>query len=148
MADCISDTTRAELKNAFDYYDANKTGLISSEDLLDFLNDVKFYPSKIEVEALIKEYSSGKNGLISFPEALEIVALKMFDENAEIELNQAFKSFDNEKKGNINAHELHEILIELHRDLPEEELAHILKDLKDEDGYIHYPSLIKEYLFA
>ncbi len=148
MAESLSDITKAEYKTAFDTFDSNKDGLISSKDLLNLMNYLKFHPTQEEVETMIEEFKQGKNGEITFHEFLDVVAAKMFDGNAENDLIQAFKIFDVEGRGHISALGLKKSLLELDRDLTEDELHVLLRDLKDEDGQINYTKFVKEFLYA
>ena len=88
-----------------------------------------------------------KNDQISFSEFLEVIAAKMFDGNAENDLIQAFKIFDAEGRGVVNAFNLKKSLLEIDKDMTEEELYDLMKDLKDEDGNINYSKLVREFLF-
>lgn len=148
MAESLSDITKAEYKKAFDTFDSNKDGHITAEDLLKLMNCLKFNPNKDELTSMIEEFTQGKNAEISFHEFLEINAAKMFDGNSENDLMQAFKVFDLEGRGQISALVLKKSLLELDKDLSEEELHVMLRDLKDEDGQINYTKLVREFLFA
>ena len=148
MAESLSDMTKAEYKKAFDTFDSNKDGLITEDDLLKLMNYLKFYPNQIELASIIEEFTQGKKAEITFHEFLGIVSAKMFDENAENDLMQAFKIFDVEGRGKISALSLKKSLLELDKDLTEEELHGLLRDMRDEDGQINYTKLVKEFLFA
>ncbi len=148
MADSLSDLTKAEYKKAFDTFDSNKDGLITADDLVKLMNYLKFDPNKEDLGSMIEEFTQGKNAEISFHVFLDIVAAKMFDGNAENDLMQAFKIFDVEGRGQIGALSLKKSLLELDKDLTEEELHNLLRDLRDEDGQINYTKLVREFLFA
>lgn len=148
MAESLSDLTKAEYKKAFDTFDSNKDGLLASDDLLNLMNYLKFYPNQAELNSMIEEFTQGKNGEISFFDFLDIAAAKMFDENAENDLMQAFKIFDIEGRGQISALSLKKMLLEVDKDVTEEELHVLLRDLRDEEGQINYTKLVREFLFA
>lgn len=148
MAESLSENTKAEFKVAFDTFDSNKDGFISSDDLQKLMNYLTFFPSKTEVTEMINEFTQGLNNQISFAQFLEIVSDKMFDNNAEKDLIQAFKLFDAQSRGSINALELQEDLLKLNTDLTEEELNAMLKDLKNDDGDIAYIKLVRDFLYA
>ena len=148
MAESLSDTTKAEYKKAFDSFDQNKDGIITAVDLMKLMNHLKFNPSQEELSTMVEEFTHGRGDEISFHEFLDIVAAKMFDGNAENDLMQAFRIFDVEGRGQISALGLKKSLLELDKELTEDELHNLLRDLRDEDGQINYTKLVREFLFA
>jgi len=148
MAESLSDATKAEFKKAFDIFNVNKNGSLTSEDLLKLMNYLKFYPNKEELNSIAEEFTQGKQNEISFNNFLDIASTKMFDGNAENDLMQAFRIFDHEGRGQISSINLKKVLLELDKDLSEEDVYMLLRDLKDEDGQINYTKLVREFLFA
>ena len=147
MAQSLSDTTKAEYKRAFEIFDKNGDGFIEKNDLASLMAYLKFFPSDTELEEMIGEFSEGKSNKIAFQDFLEMIATRLFDGNAENDLLQAFRVFDKEGRGVINAMNLREAISDVDNDLSKEEMTDLLHGLIDTDGNVNYTKLIRDFLF-
>ena len=147
MAQSISESTRKEFKTAFQSVDTNKDGLISIDQLFNLLNILRYNPTDQEKNNLIEDYQENNVVQLDFDQFLDFMAKEMFEETTEKDLLTAFKLFDKEGMGKIPLSDLKKCLLNLNKDLTEEDLHDLLKDLQDERGYINYGKLVKEYLF-
>ena len=146
MAESLSERTKSEFRQAFDIFDINKDGLINFQDLTTLLNMLHFTPSLEELKSITEEFTMGKKEEINFSEFLEIVSVKMFDDNAEQDLLQAFKIFDVDGRGTIDNTLLKNSILEVDKDITVSELEALLRDVKDENGFINYTKLVREFL--
>ena len=99
-----------EIKEAFDLFDTNSTGIITVQDLKVGLRALGFEPGKNEIKRLVKNLNrpivakdnqdKEKQGTISldFKDFSEIMAMKMSEPAAENELRKAFILFSQEEK--------------------------------------------------
>ena len=145
MAQSLSDSTKAEYKRAFEIFDKDKNGLLEKNDLASLMNYLKFYPKDSEIDEILGEFIDGKS--ISFQDFLEVMAIRMFDGNAENDLLQAFRVFDKEGRGVVNAMNLKEALADVDNELSREQMGELIQGLVDTDGNINYTKLIREFLF-
>lgn len=147
MAQSLTDTTKAEYKRAFDIFDKDKNQLLEKNDLASLMNYLKFYPKDAELDEILGEFNDSKTKQISFTDFLEVMATRMFDGNAENDLLQAFRVFDKEGRGVINALNLREALADVDNELSREEMGDLIHGLIDNEGNINYTKLIREFLF-
>jgi len=144
MADQLSEEQIAEFKEAFETYDKDGSGHITTEELGVVLRSLGQKPSARELKEMIDEVDHDKSGTVDFQEFLHLVAKKMKDNDTEEELIEAFKSFDKDGNGFINASDLKEVMINLGEILSDEELAEMIKeaDVVDGDGQINYEEFV------
>merc|ERR1719402_726204 len=96
----------AELKEAFDEFDKDGSGAISSKELLGVMRAMGQNPTEDELNSLVMEVDLDGNGTIEFPEFLEMMKQKATEEDQEEELKEAFKIFDRRRNGFITLKEL------------------------------------------
>lgn len=88
--------------------------------------------------------SSHTDADIDFPEFLSLMARKMKDTDCEEELVDAFRVFDRDGSGLINADELRHVMTNLGEKLTDEELAEMLGEADvDDDGKVDYEDFVK-----
>ena len=86
-----------------------------------------------------KAFSPLGNGIIDFPEFMQMMAKKMQEVDVENDIREAFKVFDKEKKGYITASELRHIMTNLGEKLSDDEADEMLMEAdRDGDGQIDY----------
>ena len=71
------------------------------------------------VKDMINEVDKDGTGLVEFPVFLYMMAKKENDETAEDEIREAFKVFDSDGNGFINAAELRQVMLNLGEKLSE-----------------------------
>jgi hypothetical protein len=88
--------------------------------------------------------SSHRDADIDFPEFLSLMARKMKDTDCEEELVDAFRVFDRDGSGLINADELRHVMTNLGEKITDEELAEMLGEADvDDDGKVDYEEFVK-----
>ncbi|XP_059612590.1 troponin C [Phlebotomus argentipes] len=126
----------AVLQKAFNSFDAQKTGSISTETVAEILRLMgQPFNSKILAE-LIDEVDEDKSGRLEFNEFVQLAAKFIVEEDAEAmqkELREAFRLYDKEGNGYIPTTCLREILRELDDQLTEHELDIMIEEI-DSDG--------------
>ena len=122
-------------------------GLLEKNDLASLMDYLKFYPKDSELAEILGEFNDGKSNEISYQDFLEMMATRMFDGNAENDLLQAYRVFDKEGRGVINAMNLREALADVDNELSKEEMGVLIQGLVDNEGNINYTKLIREFLF-
>lgn len=126
----------AILQKAFNSFDREKTGSISSETVGEILRLMgQPFNSKI-LEEMIEEVDEDKSGQIEFEEFIQLAAKFIVEEDEEAlqkELREAFRLYDKEGNGFIPTSCLREILRELDDQLSEEDLDMMIEEI-DSDG--------------
>jgi Ca2+-binding EF-hand superfamily protein len=134
----LSEQQKQEVKEAFDLFDTDGSGVIEAKELKVALRALGFEPQKDEIKKLISLVggSSEKDasGTIDFKEFLEIMTYKMSEKDNPEEIEKAFKLFDIDNKGFITYENLRQIANELKENISEDELREmIFEACKDRD---------------
>ncbi|XP_026475182.1 troponin C-like [Ctenocephalides felis] len=126
----------AVLRKAFDGFDREHSGSISTEMVAEILRLMGQPFNKRILEELIEEVDADKSGRLEFDEFVTLAAKFIVEEDAEAmqkELREAFRLYDKEGNGYIPTSCLREILRELDDQLTEAELDMMIEEI-DSDG--------------
>jgi calmodulin len=135
----LSEEKVNEFRCAFELFDKNKVGKITTEELSQVLKDLGQNPTKEELDEIIKEVDQDNNKSIEFPEFLELMSRKMKDVDTEEEMMEAFKIFDKDGNGFVSKDDIKTAMDQLGEKLKPEELDEIMKDWdEDGDGQLNY----------
>eukprot|EP00019_Armaparvus_languidus_P009313 CAMPEP_0168591210 /NCGR_PEP_ID=MMETSP0420-20121227/7004_1 /TAXON_ID=498008 /ORGANISM="Pessonella sp." /LENGTH=159 /DNA_ID=CAMNT_0008626969 /DNA_START=60 /DNA_END=539 /DNA_ORIENTATION=+ len=96
----LTDEQVNELKEAFEFFDKSGTGSIDKKTLKASVNELGV---DADVDEMFKEADSGKTGAITFPMFLSMMSSRMMQVDSEDNLKGAFKVFDPELAGFIDA---------------------------------------------
>jgi calmodulin len=97
--DNLTNEQKEEFHEAFSLFDYREEDKIESKDLGTVLRSLGIHTTDEEKILFIERFS--KKGYISFQDFLKIVTAKTAETSPEEELLEAFKLFDNEKRGYI-----------------------------------------------
>jgi len=106
-------------------------GSICAKDLGTVMRSLGQNPTAAELQDMIHEVDADGNGVIDFPEFLSLQARKMKDTDSEEELIDAFKVFDRDGSGFINAAELRHIMSNLGEKITDEEMDEMIRNAED-----------------
>jgi len=96
-------------------------------------------PSEAEIQDMVNQVDKEATGAVKFPNFLNMMSEKFSDNNAEDEIREAFKVFDNDGNGFINRQELRVVMQNLGEKLTEDEIECLIDDVDiDGDGQINY----------
>lgn len=103
-----------QLKEVFNFIDANGDGKVSSFELTEVLlclgHKEEYSLASKEAEEMVKEMDSNGDGLIDFDEFMGVVYDRKGEDDS---LRDAFLIFDSDKNGKISAKELQKVLLSL-----------------------------------
>jgi Ca2+-binding EF-hand superfamily protein len=139
----LSEFERKELKDAFDYYDADRDEKIGPLELKEIMKSRGYNPNETELMQLIRDVDDDNDGKIIFSELVEIAKKKMQDFDLESEIIEAFKVFDPDEIGFVKGKVLEKALAK------EGIMPNEIKDILDEmglnagKGVIDYNKLFK-----
>lgn len=148
--------TDADLKAAFDSVDKEKTGVINTSQLEDVFRSCGLSISSAQAEAMIKKYGSG-NGMVGISEFLMMVSRSQSRQDSrqstsstskakteEEDMRTAFKVFDIDGNGFIDAQELRQTMHDLGEELSERDISAMIRSAdKNGDGKIDYEEFIQ-----
>ena len=140
----ISEDKINEFKEAFNIFDKDKDGYITTKELGDIMKNLGQSPSEAELQDMINEVDIDGNGTIDFKEFLGLMARKMRESDSEEELIEAFKVFDRDGNGLISSEELLHVIFTLWENTNLEEIEDLIKEAdSDGDGFINYEEFVK-----
>ena len=144
MVENLTEETINKFYDLFKIFDIDGNGEITTKELGTIMRGLGQNPSEEELKQMIREVDLNGDGTLDFKEFLCLMVKKMDDNNLEDELSYAFKVFDKDKNGYINAHELRATMNDLGEELTQEEIEEIIKegDL-DNDGQVDYDEFTK-----
>lgn len=128
-----------ELRQAFDVFDYDHAGVISSKKMGEVMRSLGQNPTEAEIYDLVDEIDIDGNGEIDFLEFLQMMATKYPATNSDEDLIEAFKIFDSNDNGVITSNELRRIMQNLGERLTDEEIEDIMREVDtDRDGVISF----------
>jgi Ca2+-binding protein (EF-Hand superfamily) len=134
MADLLTQEQIKMYKEAFNVFDKNGTGRISTKELGVIMRSLKQNPTEEELAELIAEVDQDGNGEIDFNEFLFMMAKRTKDSDMLDRALEAFRVFDRQNKGTIPLNELRYILENLGEKLTPEEVEDLLSDVEEIHG--------------
>ena len=144
MAEHLTDEQIDEFKEAFNLYDKDGDGTITILEIGTVMRSLGQNPTEAELQDLLNEVDNDGNGVIDFPEFLEMMAKKVSNTSSEKELVEAFKVFDKDGNGFITSKELKHVMTNLGEKLTIEEAEEMIGEADlDGDGQINYEEFVK-----
>jgi calmodulin len=135
MADQLSAEQVEEFQQAFSLYDTDGGGSITAAEFGSFLRSVGENPTEAELAQMVTEIDTDGDGEIDFGEFLAMMAKQMKAADGEEEIREAFKVFDQDGRGFIDADELRDVLKSLGMVADDEECTtHDMIRVGDVDG--------------
>ena len=134
-----------EYREAFDMFDKDGSGTISSNEIIKIMKNYGNPMSKQEVEQMIAEIDTSGDGELDFEEFVTLMEkhVQIVDENEEDLVLRAFKSFDKDNDGKITNYEFRYILTQLGDKFTEDECNSLFKECDlDNDGVLAYQDFI------
>jgi len=130
--DGLSDAKLRIYREHFEVFDVNNDGVMSLRELGTALRSLGFHMSEKEVDELYKEIDQQKigshSGYIDFEQFIEVIMTKMKDPYSQSELMQAFKIFDVNDDGMVDAQELKQVCMKLGDKMKAADLDEIIQE--------------------
>ena len=135
----LRDQQRAELKEAFDVFDLEGSGLMSTKNIAVALRALGADPTKEDINKILSDLhkkqvaeaaSQGKQRVpdtIDFNEFLDIMIAKMQERDSSTQVQESFKLFK-DHSGGITIDSLRRISAEIGETLTEEELQEMIHE--------------------
>ncbi|XP_063321140.1 troponin C, skeletal muscle-like [Pelmatolapia mariae] len=143
----LSEDMLAEFKAAFDMFDTDGGGDISTKELGTVMRMLGQNPTREELDEIIEEVDEDGSGTIDFEEFLVMMVRLMKEDQAgksEEELADCFRVFDKNGDGYIDREEFALIIRSTGEAISEEEIDELLKDGdKNNDGMLDFDEFLK-----
>ncbi|TRY79097.1 hypothetical protein TCAL_11703 [Tigriopus californicus] len=142
--DILSEIEALEFKEAFDEFDKDRSGSISTKELLFVMRSIGQNPTEDEIQDLIMESDLNGDGTIDFKEFLAMMKRKSAETDQTEALREAFRIFDKDRSGFIEAKEIFSVTSTLGQALSKEELNAFMKEADlNGDGKLDYAEFAK-----
>merc|ERR1712189_164114 len=122
MSTSLDELLNAEFKEAFDEFDKDGSGTISTKELLGVMRSMGQNPTEDELLALVMEVDINGDGTIDFDEFLGMMKQKAHEVDEDSDLKEAFRIFDRDRNGYIDRKELKKVVSMLGTMLTKEEV--------------------------
>ena len=144
MAEALTDDHVAELKDAFDLFDKDKDGRITTGELGTVMRSLGQDPTDTELRDMVNEIDIDGNGTIEFSEFVAMMANKLKDgRDPDEDLKEAFKVFDKDNNGFISQSELRLVMANLGEKLTDDEVEEMILEADiDGDGQVNYEEFV------
>ncbi|CAD7704874.1 unnamed protein product, partial [Ostreobium quekettii] len=120
---------------------------ITTKELGNVMRKLGQKPTQADLQDMISEVDTDKNGTIEFNEFLVLMAKKMKHADPEEELREAFRVFDKDGNGSISREELRQVMCSLGMKLTLEEEDEMISEAdQNGDGEIDYDEFKKMML--
>jgi len=139
MVDKLRPDELQAFKEAFESFDKNADGTISTKELHAAMRRGGLNPTESEVQDLINSVDVDCSGFIEFAEFCTIMHNKLKDTDLENELKETFRVFSKDKEGCITAEELKFVLTHLPGKVTYKEIEEMIRIVdKNGDGKVSY----------
>ncbi|XP_017766022.1 PREDICTED: caltractin [Eufriesea mexicana] len=140
----LTSEQKNDIKEAFDLFDPDGTGRISTKELKVAIRALGFEPRKEEIKKLIANVDPNGLCTLSFEQFLYLMSTKMLEKDTEEEVLKAFCLFDDDNTGKISFKNLKRVATELGENLTDEELQEMIDEAdKDGDGEISQEEFLR-----
>ena len=137
----LSEQEICELHEAFNIFDIDSDGSIETSQLGMLMNALKQYPTKEELDNIIKETDIEHTNQIYFNQFLKIMAKRIKDtkDDEDKYLKSLFLSLDRNNNGFISIHEIRYIITHSNENITESDIRAMMEEADtDGDGYISF----------
>ncbi|XP_053404175.1 calmodulin-A-like [Mercenaria mercenaria] len=149
QADILTEEQIEEFMEAFNLFDKDGDGLISTKELGTVIRSLGLNPTEAELQDMINEVDADGNDSVDFPEFLKMMAKNVQCTDSEKDIKEAFRVFDRNGDGLISATELRLVMTNLGERLSDEEVDDMIREADiDNDGKINYDEFLKIVLSA
>lgn len=135
---------KQEIKEAFDLFDTDGTGVIDVKELKVAMRALGFEPKKEEIKKMIADIDKEGSGTINFEDFLSMMTVKMSEKDSKEEILKAFRLFDDDCTGKISFKNLKRVAKELGENLRDEELQEMIDEAdRDGDGEVNEEEFLR-----
>jgi len=134
----VSKEQRAEIREAFDIFDSERTGRMDYHELKVAVRAMGFEIKKQEALELMSRYDREETGYIGFEAFEEIMCQRYSAQDPLDEIRKSFELFDEDKTQKITFRNLRRIARDLGEKLTDDELRGMIDEFdQDQDGAIN-----------
>ncbi len=144
MYDEINSARLKEYRDAFDMFDRDRDGVVTSRELASVIKSVIRDIGDVEIKQMIQEVDIDGNGVIDFEEFVVMMNRRNKETDAEDDVINAFRVFDSDADGIISSTELRHIMTTLGDKLNDAEVDEMIREADvDNNGLIYYEEFVR-----
>jgi centrin-1 len=133
----FTEEQKQEIKEAFELYDQEGTGVIDARELKIAMRALGFEQRKDEVRRILGDIDRFEDGAIKYDEFLEILTQKNVDKEPVEEIKRAFRLMCDEGSDKITLKSLKKLIKDLGENMTDDEIAEMIEEAdKDQDGEV------------
>merc|ERR1712226_1049153 len=139
MTDKLSEQELSEYKKAFQLFDKDNNGTITSKELGNVTRSLGDNPTDSELQDMINEVDEDGNGTIDFNEFIHMLTSETKHVDNEDDVRDAFRVFDKDGSGYLSIAEFKHIMMEMGEFLSEIEVEEMIQEANcDGEFFINY----------
>lgn len=129
----------ARLKEVFEYFDADHSGSIDADELVNVFSSMGQTVTQEEMREMIDQVDEDGSGQIEFEEFLMLMCSNFGSKTFETDMHEVFDLVDKEGTGKIDTNALAQLIRETTGGLvSEEEIKQIINSAGPVNGYVEY----------
>ena len=125
----FTDEQVAEFKQAFALFDQDGNGYVTTDELGTVFSTLGQDLSEEELTEMINTVDADGDGTVDFEEFVELMEMRMNDNDEEQDIIEVFKVFDKDGNGYITAAELRHVMTNLEEELSPEEVEEMIEEV-------------------
>nr|XP_022913319.1 caltractin-like [Onthophagus taurus] len=132
----LSKQQKKDMKDAFDIFDVAGIGMIDCKELKVAIRALGFEPNKTEIRKMIADVDKEESGQLSYENFVELLAMKMSEQDSEEDILKAFRLFDEEEKGKINFENIRRVANAVGEDVTDEQIMQMIEEADEDDDNV------------
>eukprot|EP00979_Chaetoceros_neogracilis_P014509 scaffold4677_cov232-Chaetoceros_neogracile.AAC.1 len=135
----INESEVEDLREAFELFDTDGNGTIDTNELKAAMQNLGFDAKNHTVYQMISDIDRNGTGDINFDEFLDLMTVKLGDNDSEEEVRKVFNLFDDDKTGYITIQNLKRVAKDLNENMSDADLLEMIERAdSDQDGQINF----------
>ncbi|KAJ7390484.1 hypothetical protein OS493_025189 [Desmophyllum pertusum] len=130
MADKLTQDQIEEYRDAFQHFDKDNSGFITTKELGNAMRSLGENPREEDLQMMINSVDIDGNGQMDFEEFVKLMVAKNQFSFNEREAKEAFRIFDRDCRGYVMSEELRQVFQTLEEKIPEHDINEMLQDQK------------------
>jgi Ca2+-binding EF-hand superfamily protein len=133
----INESEVEDLREAFELFDTDGNGTIDTNELKAAMQNLGFDAKNHTVYQMISDIDGNGTGDINFDEFLDLMTVKLGDNDSEEEVRKVFNLFDDDKTGYITIQNLKRVAKDLNENMSDADLLEMIERGKNHDEQRH-----------